>query len=93
MELEKRQDQVFRRVRRAMANPAAQSKSVLDNMSDLLTTVMILHFLFVFLDLAVELVDQTINRRVKILVNGFNENVLAGEMNGNFGFLLEFVYR
>ena len=76
-----------------MANPAAQSKSVLDNMSDLLTTVMILNFLFVFLDLAVELVDQTINRRVKILVNGFNENVLAGEVHGNFGFLLEFVYR
>ena len=62
-------------------------------MTDLFPPVMILNLLLVFLDLTVKLVGQTIYRRVEILVNGFNKNVFAGKVNGDFGFLLQFVYR
>ena len=62
-------------------------------MTDLFPPVMILNLLLVFLDLTVKLVGQTIYRRVEILVNGFNKNVFAGKVNGDFGFLLQFVDR
>ena len=48
--------------------------------------------LFVFQYLAVELVDQRIDRGIHVGVVAFDENVLAAEMNVGFYFLLQLVY-
>ena len=45
------------------------------------------------LDLAVEFIDQAIHRGIEVFVNSFYENVLAGQVDSDFGFLLQFVYR
>ena len=58
-----------------------------------LTTVVILDLLLVFLYLAVELIDQTINRSVEVFVNGLDEDILAGQVHGDFCLLLQFFDR
>lgn len=48
--------------------------------------VVILDLLFVLLDLTVELVGQAVDRRVQILLDRFDVDVLARKVNGDFGF-------
>jgi hypothetical protein len=51
------------------AGPVVRSRSILDDMADFLAAVMILDFLLMLLNLAVEFVDQTVHGSIEIFVN------------------------
>jgi len=50
-------------------------------------------FFLVFHHLAIQFVHQRVNCRIKVLVFAFHEHILAANVYGGFGFLLQFFYR
>ena len=52
--------------------------------------MVVLQFLLVLLNLAIELVRQDIDRRVKIFVDRLDVDVLSRQMHGHFSLLLQF---
>ena len=62
-------------------------------LAQFLATMMVLQLLFVLLNLTVQLVGQNVDGSVEILVDRLDVNVLAGQMHGDLGLLLQFFHR
>ena len=74
--------------------PSCAAASVSNDMvGNFFAAMMVLHFLLIFLHLAIKLIDQRVHSSVKIFPNFFDENILTGQVDRNLGLLLQFRHR